>query len=586
MMKIFGILTKTSPSKVFGSLLLGTVAGIGYAFLIPIVLYSFESNGPFLLESAGPVSIFSFEVSNIKFAALFLLSCLLILGARTLSQLILTWVALDTTSALRVKFYRKILNAPITSVEKTGSAKLIASITTDVRNIIQGAQLLPDMLISLVTITGMLLFLLYLNSNIFYFVCGGILFGVITFQLPMAIAGKFFRKSREKVDDLQEGIKGIIRGIKALKLCKTKRDSYMSEVMLESEKEVLSAGKKGATIIRSASNYGDMLSFFVVGFVAFVFVNYHAISLPELMGAVMVLLYITGPISIMLNAIPQVIVANISLKKVSEIFDGLKEEQISPTLTNIPEWKSIQFSNVTYQYETQNQAKGGFSISPLNFTLAKGEITFIIGGNGSGKSTLGKLITSHYLPTSGQISLGDLLIDETNINSYRNQISAITSDYYLFDRLLGNSNQNDDELINTYLAKLQIDSKVSLKNGHFSSLSLSDGQRKRLALLVSFLEDKAIYVFDEWAADQDPEFKQVFYWEILPYLKEKGKAVVVISHDDRYFDVADKVLVMEQGVMRHLNQNDQQQYFKLSGEVENIKHSKTMSEDSALKEYV
>jgi len=117
----------------------------------------------------------------------------------------------------------------------------------------------------------------------------------------------------------------------------------------------------------------------------------------------------------------------------------------------------------------------------------------------------------------------------------------------LFDRLLGNVSQENQDVINRLLVDLNLSEKVSISNGRFSTTSLSDGQRRRLALLVSFLEDKDLYVFDEWAADQDPMFKETFYHQVLPTLKNKGKAVVVISHDDRYFDVADKILVMENG---------------------------------------
>ena len=101
--------------------------------------------------------------------------------------------------------------------------------------------------------------------------------------------------------------------------------------------------------------------------------------------------------------------------------------------------------------------------------------------------------------------------------------------------------------INRLLKQLKLDHKVTVVNGVFSTLALSDGQRKRLALLVALMEDRDIYLFDEWAADQDPLFKEIFYRTILPELKTKGKVVAVISHDDRYFDVADRILTMEQG---------------------------------------
>src|ERR1044072_6888550 len=105
----------------------------------------------------------------------------------------------------------------------------------------------------------------------------------------------------------------------------------------------------------------------------------------------------------------------------------------------------------------------------------------------------------------------------------------------------------DEKLVNRYLSELEIERKVKVENGRFSTLALSDGQKKHLALLVTFLEDRDIYIFDEWAADQDPMFKQVFYHHILPELKARNKVVIVISHDGRFFNVADTLMIMEEG---------------------------------------
>ncbi|MGB8129136.1 MAG: hypothetical protein WCG81_05045 [Candidatus Angelobacter sp.] len=84
-------------------------------------------------------------------------------------------------------------------------------------------------------------------------------------------------------------------------------------------------------------------------------------------------------------------------------------------------------------------------------------------------------------------------------------------------------------------------------------MSLSQGQRKRLALLTAYLEDRPVYVFDEWSADQEPVFREVFYRHLLPALRDRSKTVVVISHDDRYFDVADRVIQLEYGRIRSQN---------------------------------
>ena len=101
------------------------------------------------------------------------------------------------------------------------------------------------------------------------------------------------------------------------------------------------------------------------------------------------------------------------------------------------------------------------------------------------------------------------------------------------------------------MRQLQLDHKVEITDGKLSTTDLSQGQRKRLALLTAYLENRPIYVFDEWAADQDPLFKQVFYYKLLQDLKESGKTVIVISHDDRYYDVADRIIKLEYGQLEY-----------------------------------
>jgi len=175
---------------------------------------------------------------------------------------------------------------------------------------------------------------------------------------------------------------------------------------------------------------------------------------------------------------------------------------------------------------------------------------FITGGNGSGKTTLAKLLLSLYIPKEGEIYLdGKVLTDETR-EQYRQLFSVVFSDFYLFESLFGLDSIYLDANAQKYLAQLQLDHKVKVEDGVLSTIDLSQGQRKRLALLTAYLEDRPIYLFDEWAADQDPLFKEIFYYQLLPELKARGKALIVISHDDRYYQVADRVIKLEAGKLQ------------------------------------
>ncbi|WP_067829581.1 ATP-binding cassette domain-containing protein [Nocardia inohanensis] len=188
----------------------------------------------------------------------------------------------------------------------------------------------------------------------------------------------------------------------------------------------------------------------------------------------------------------------------------------------------------------------GFELGPIDLTFEPGQITFIVGGNGSGKSTLAKLLTGLYVPQTGFLSLNGEQINHQNIEWFRQHSSAVFTDFHLFEDYLG-FEPGIDEQVRKYLRELQIDHKVTVENGVLSTIALSQGQRKRLALLTALLEDRPILLFDEWAADQEPKFRDVFYREILTDLKARGKTIIVITHDDRYFHLADQLVKLDFG---------------------------------------
>lgn len=554
-MTLFDTFSKKAPGIVFLSIVLGALAGASYALLIPILLNSVahEAAGFQNVESAAEVYL-GIEVSEARFALIYLAICALILVAQTFSQAMLSRVSLDVTMDLRVKLYERVSRAPIAALEKIGPSRIIATLTADVQRIVSGGRVLPDILVNAVTLFAMLFSLFLLNAQVFWFVLKGIGFGVITYQIPMYFGNKYFIQSRQKLDGLHESIRGLIYGAKELKLNKQRRESFFAELLLANERDVIKYDKRGFTIVTVAQNYGNLLSFLIIGAVAYIFVNYHSVTRQELTGVIMTMLYVIGPVAILLNFIPQLVLARVSINRVRALFDEMPEESATDAVTDVAPWQVMQFVGVEFRYKARD-GSDAFQLGPIDLSINKGEVTFIVGGNGSGKSTLSKLITLHYSPSAGTLRFDDVAVDGSNLSSYRQSISAIYSDYYLFDRLLGLDGKADIAAAQAYLKALDLDKKVSISDGKFSTLSLSDGQKRRLALLVAFLEDKDLYLFDEWAADQDPTFKNIFYRTILPDLKRRGKAVVVISHDDRYFDAADLIVVMEEGRVARVERN-------------------------------
>ncbi|TQV81094.1 cyclic peptide export ABC transporter [Aliikangiella coralliicola] len=583
-MSLFDILVKQSPNKVFASLLLGIIAGLSFAFLMPLILISLEEASTRLFQSTSDSSatFLSLEVSNIRFAVAYLCLFLTIMISKAGSQIIMSNVSIDATRALRLRMYRHIAKLRIRDIESIGHSNLIVRLTTDIGNIIGGVRVLPVILINIVTIIGLLGFLVYLNVEVFLLLILTIFLAIVSYHIPMILSVRFFRHARHYTEILQESIRGLILGSKELKLNDSKREYFYQEKLRSTEDEIRSGARKGWYTMYLAISYGDLLSFMVIGLVVFVIQNYYAIDTAELIGIIMALLYMRGPIAELLNVLPALPLARISLKKVHDLFNDYPAENTQIENQKIAPWDKIILNDVVFTYKNQlenadisdandfesselepsdlstadNFAGTNFSIGPIQLELNRGETTFIVGGNGSGKSTLAKVLALLYKPEEGHLVFGDSVICDKNTADYRQIISAIYLDFYLFDEILDAKTSELTETAESYLKYFQLDDKLSVNDNEFSTIDLSGGQRKRLALLVSFLEDRDLYIFDEWAADQDPEFKEIFYTKILGDLKQKQKTVVVITHDDRYFKHADKLVTMENGKIRDITTKD------------------------------
>ena len=164
------------------------------------------------------------------------------------------------------------------------------------------------------------------------------------------------------------------------------------------------------------------------------------------------------------------------------------------------------------------------------------------------------LLTGLYQPRSGQILLDGVPVTAENAEQYRQIFSAVFTDFHLFGQLMGPQGEMPDPLlVEDWLQRLKMKEKLQFNGNEVTNLQLSAGQRKRVALLLAAAEGRDFLLLDEWAADQDPQFRRTFYRELLPQLRDMGKTVLAISHDDHYFEHADRLLEMRQGKLHELH---------------------------------
>ncbi|MET0413960.1 MAG: cyclic peptide export ABC transporter, partial [Polyangiaceae bacterium] len=272
-------------------------------------------------------------------------------------------------------------------------------------------------------------------------------------------------------------------------------------------------------------------------------------------GYAIVFLYMMLPLHALVEASPEISRTRVALERINALGVASSSDAPAPKTTDALDgeaFRSLRLSHVRYEHRHEGD-DSVFELGPIDLELRPGEVVFLIGGNGSGKTTLAKLLTGLYEPSAGSIHVNDRPLEPGRLEGYRQLFSAVFADFHLFQTLLGLEGEALDARAQSLLELLALGHKVSVTNGVFSSTELSRGQQKRLALVVATLEDRPVYVFDEWAADQDPAYKDVFYRRILPELKARGKSLFVITHDDRFFHLADRCLKLESGTLREVD---------------------------------
>ncbi|GAA6615438.1 cyclic peptide export ABC transporter [Scytonema sp. NUACC26] len=465
-----------------------------------------------------------------------------------ISRFLLVNLAQDAVYRLRLRLSRWILASPLRHLEEIGASRLLATLTDDVQAISFAVYDLPFLCIDVAVIIGCLIYLSWLSWFVFAFT---ILFLVITIgsvQL-LIVRGKYYMKfARDEQDRLFQHFRTITAGIKELKLHSDRQEAFFHEELTYTAKSVRNYRVTSFKILAIAVSFGEILFFILLGSLIFGLPKLIPVSTPILSGYILTITFLMRPLQSLFQILPEMNQATVALQKIDTLGLSLVERSETTPFTQPfpPQFQRIRLQGITYIYHNQREEQS-FTLGPIDLEFQPGELIFIVGGNGSGKSTLAKLLTGLYVPEFGEIYVDQKLITNQNRQAYRQLFAAVFSDFFLFERILGIYLDDLDIQAQTYLKQLQLEHKVQIKEGVLSTIDLSQGQRKRLALLTAYLENRPIYVFDEWASDQDPFFRDIFYHQLLPDMKHQGKVVFVISHDDRYFHLADRLIKLDYG---------------------------------------
>ncbi|MBW4551911.1 MAG: cyclic peptide export ABC transporter [Aphanocapsa sp. GSE-SYN-MK-11-07L] len=481
---------------------------------------------------------------------------IVLLSTNFASQVLLVRASQGAIFQLRLLLSERMLASPLRSLENIGNPQLLATLTDDVEWVSRSFAVLPAVFNAIAIFLGCLVYMAYLSLTAFLVLLGLIVFGVSSYEFLASRASRFLRLARDEQDRLFQHFRAVTDGNKELKLSRSRRQAFLDQQLRTSAATSRRLNVTGMTMFAIAASWGQLLLFSTIGFFLFALPRVLNVNPAVLSGYVITIIYLMMPMQQILEAVPTLTRATVALRKIDSLQLSLAEQTSETELIAnqpaIAPWQQIQLVDIHHSYlGGQGEQTFTFTLGPLDLSFQGGELVFIIGGNGSGKSTLAKLLTGLYVPESGTILVDGQPITDQNREWYRQHFSVVFADFYLFDRLLGLGNPNLDAQAQAYLTQLKLNHKVEVKDGVLSTTALSQGERKRLGLLNAYLEDRPIYLFDEWASDQDPMFRDLFYTQMLQELKQRGKTVFVISHDDHYFHVADRMIKLDYGKVEY-----------------------------------
>ena len=527
------------------SLLARETGDIRRDLLVALLISAAANTGILIIINQATASAAS-GVGDLRLLGMFIVAMALYVVGLRFTFGVATRAIESMLAQIRQRLMRGIAHAELLALRQLREGRILQSISQDTVIISESQGLLVAAAHSalMVAMTGV--YVLTVSWPAFLIVVAVIAAGVLLYLARTKELDQLAARSSGLEASFLGKMNDMIKGLQEVKLSTARRQALLGE--LDDVGQELCDVKVRTTSLYNANAIFSQTFFYallaVIVFVLPALIDTFAPQAPKLLSSV---LFIFGPLSTLITAIPSIGRADRAAASLLHLEDEIGRaaapQPKEPVPAPLPMTESIECRGLQFHYP--GDAGETFGIGPIDLKLNRGEIVMFVGGNGSGKTTLLKVIAGLYTPSAGQLLFDGKPLPPNGQQRQREMFGAIFSDFHLFPRLYGID--ADEAAIATELEAMRLTDKLSYSEAGFSTRDLSTGQRKRVAMVVTLLENRSILIFDEWAAEQDPEFRAHFYEELLPELKAKGKTLLVATHDDRYFGVADMVVKMELG---------------------------------------
>jgi putative pyoverdin transport system ATP-binding/permease protein len=471
----------------------------------------------------------------------FAIVALLAVAIGRYSRAALGELAAKSIVRLRRRMIRSVLRMPLIELERIGTTRLLTAFTGDLFSIGSAVRNLASLFAAAAFLLACLGYIGWLSLP--RMIVTALLFVVC---VAGAVFLRWIEKShrhsaRETWDKVIHIYNTVLDGVKELKLnARLARRALVSfEDSVREQQHSLGRRSRQSDTVET----WIQVMFYVILGVA-VFAPFGDRMQLKLSYGVLALLQIRVPLRSLIVDTRAFADASVALQRTIALgltFSGPRRQppDAEDRRVGSRSWRRLELEGVTFSYGN-DPIEDNFVLGPLDAVLHRGEIVFVAGENGSGKTTLAKVLTGLYRPSAGSIQVDGVAVHEGNAQWYRSNFVAVFGDFCLLEGIV-DLKREDAEHAEELAVWLKLN-RWATPDPAGQPKPLSPGERRRIALLMAMLQDRSIYVFDEWAADQDPQYKDFFYNEVLSRLRDAGKLVVVISHDEGYFHIADRVL--------------------------------------------
>ncbi|MFV1853059.1 MAG: cyclic peptide export ABC transporter [Thalassospira sp.] len=457
---------------------------------------------------------------------------------------------------VRKKLLSQIAVADFAQLESFGQTRLFETITQSTQIISQNSHLIGMSFRSLLLLIAVMAYVFWISMLAFFIIVAVVGSGVVIYLRMGKTLAMWFGKLHQVESILFGKVADLFAGIKEVRMWSRRSDAF-KVAFIEASENKAEIGTNAQAMISRQMIMGITAFYILLAIIVFIVPVYSDSIDTDVAKISTAVLFMIGPISVIVQSMSILGMAEQSATRMMDLskdLEAFREPIADEGMTFEDKFDQVTFDDVSFTYPNRDP-RHGFALGPITLSVKSGELLFITGGNGAGKSTLIKLLTGLYQPTSGRIRINNIQLGPQSLSAYRNLIATVFSDSHLFDELFG-TDEITDEDAKYWIERFELSHVTGIRDDKFISIALSAGQRKRLALITAILENRPIIVLDEWAADQDPYFRKKFYHEILPELKKRGTTIIAVTHDDHYFEVADRRLHLETGKLTELALDD------------------------------